>query len=122
MPLYCTAHGKALLADCELTDLKAIFGAAALQAHTSRTITSIKALAKECAVSRAQGYVLDDEEYVEGARCLAAPVRDKDGMIIAAIGISAPIARFPRERDAVFGQQVSEAARDLSAVFSADGQ
>ena len=79
-------------------------------------------LAKECAIARAQGYVLDDCEYVEGARCLAAPVRDKDGLIIAAIGISAPIARFPRERDAVFAQQVCEAASDLSAVFSADGQ
>jgi IclR family transcriptional regulator, acetate operon repressor len=122
VPLHCTAHGKALLADCELSDLKSIFGAAPLQAYTNRTITSIKALARECAISRQQGYVLDDCEYVEGARCLAAPVRDKDGLIIAAIGISAPIARFPRERDAAFAKQVCEAARDLSAVFSADGQ
>jgi IclR family acetate operon transcriptional repressor len=122
VPLYCTAHGKALLADCDLTELKTIFGSAPLQAYTNQTITSIKALARECAISRTQGYVLDDEEYVEGARCLAAPVRDKAGGIIAAIGISAPIARFPRERDAIFAKQVCEAAMDLSAVFSPDGQ
>jgi IclR family transcriptional regulator, acetate operon repressor len=122
VPLYCTAHGKALLTDCDAADLKSIFGAAPLQAHTSRTITSIKQLAKDCVMSKAQGFVIDDEEYVEGVRCLAAPVRDKDGMIIASIGISAPIARFPPERDRPAAQQVCEAAMDLSAIFSADAQ
>jgi DNA-binding IclR family transcriptional regulator len=119
-PLYCTGLGKALLMDCELADLKAMFGSAPLQAHTSRTITSIKALAKECAKSKAQGYVIDDQEYVEGVRCLAAPVRDKDRTIIASIAISAPITRFPQERDATAAQQVCEAAMDLSAIFSGD--
>jgi DNA-binding IclR family transcriptional regulator len=122
MPLYCTAHGKALLIDCEISDLKSIFGAAPLEAHTSRTITSLKQLAKDCAKCKAQGFVLDNEEYVEGVRCLAAPVRDEDGMIIASIGISAPIGRFPEERAATAAQHVCEAAMDLTAIFSADGQ
>ena len=91
-----------------------------MQSYTSQTITSIKALARDCAKSKAQGYVIDDEEYVQGVRCLAAPVRDKDGAIIASIGISAPIARFSPERDASVAQQVREVAMDLSIVFSAE--
>jgi DNA-binding IclR family transcriptional regulator len=120
VPLYCTAHGKALLADCEAPELKSIFGGGPLQPYTPSTIVSIKHLARECARVKAQGFVLDDEEYVEGVRCLAAPVRDKDGMIIAAIGISAPIARFPVDRATEAARQVCETARDLSAIFSAD--
>ncbi|HLK64096.1 MAG TPA: IclR family transcriptional regulator [Bryobacteraceae bacterium] len=120
VPLYCTAHGKALLVDCGMSELKTIFGAGTLQGHTPRTIVSLKQLTKELARSKDQGFVIDEEEYVEGVRCLAAPVRDKDGMIIASIGISAPLSRFPPERDAVTARLVCETARDLSAIFSAD--
>jgi IclR family transcriptional regulator, acetate operon repressor len=120
VPLYCTAHGKALLTDCDLSDLKSIFGAGPLQAYTPQTIVSIKQLAKDCAQSKERGFVLDDEEYVAGVRCLAAPVRDKDGIIIASIGISAPVGRFPEERDAVAARQVCEIAKELSAIFSAE--
>src|SRR5579871_6136379 len=38
VPLYCTAHGKALLVDCGMSELKTIFGAGTLQGHTPRTI------------------------------------------------------------------------------------
>jgi len=47
VPLHCTAHGKALLLDCEAADLKSIFGTGPLQSYTSRTIVSIKQLARE---------------------------------------------------------------------------
>ena len=39
---------------------------------------------------------LDESEYLEGVRCIAAPIRDRDGAVIASIGISAPAARFPQ--------------------------
>jgi DNA-binding IclR family transcriptional regulator len=120
VPLYCTAHGKALLMDCEAGELKSIFGAGPLQSYTPRTIVSIKQLARECIRSKGQGFIVDEEEYVEGVRCLAAPVRDKDGIIIASIGISAPIGRFPSERDAAAARQVCDTARELSAIFSAE--
>ncbi|HTS26065.1 MAG TPA: IclR family transcriptional regulator [Bryobacteraceae bacterium] len=119
-PLYCTAHGKALLLDCGLAELKSIFGTGPLQAYTSRTIVSLKQLVKDFARSRQSGFVVDDEEYVDAVRCLAAPVRDKDGLIIASIGISAPVSRFPPERDAVAARQVCEIAKELSVIFSAE--
>jgi len=121
MPLYCTAHGKALLVDCGIEELKAIFGEGPLEAYTPQTMVSVKQLAKSCIRSREEGFVTDDEEYVEGLRCLAAPVRDQDGAIIASIGISAPISRFPRDREPIAAQQVCQTARELSAVFSAEG-
>jgi DNA-binding IclR family transcriptional regulator len=122
VPLYCTAHGKALLADYGLTELKALLGAAALQGHTPTTIVSLKQLAKECAAIKAAGVATDEEEYIPGVRCMAAPVRDRDGMIVASIGISAPATRFPPERTATAAKQVMEVAAEINAMLSTEAE
>jgi DNA-binding IclR family transcriptional regulator len=119
VPLYCTAHGKALLADFELADLKMLFGPAAFPSHTPRTITSLDHLADVCARIKAEGYAFDDAEYQGEVRCLAAPIRDRDGILVASIGISAPVARFPVERCAIAARQVAEVAAEISAILSA---
>lgn len=113
-PLYCTAHGKALLADCGERELKAIFGTARLESYTPRTVVSIRELAKQCARLKAEGYVVDDGEYREEVRCLAAPIRDLDGVVVASIGISAPVARMPRELVAASASRVCEVARAIT--------
>lgn len=51
----------------------------------------------------------DDAEFEKEVRCLAAPIRDGDDRIIGSIGISAPTTRL-------FGEQLAEAARHVSAV------
>jgi len=119
MPLYCTAHGKALLADFGAAELKALFGSTPLQAYTERTVVSINQLANACAAIREQGFSVDDAEFQQEVRCLAAPIRDKDGAVVAAIGISAPLTRFPRERCAVCARQVMKAAKEIGTILSA---
>jgi IclR family transcriptional regulator, acetate operon repressor len=118
-PLYCTGHGKALLADFSVADLKAVFGAATLRAYTPHTIVSLSLLARACAKIKAEGFATDDEEYQEGVRCLAAPIRDKDGEVVATIGISAPLTRLPEERYTESAKHVSQAAREVTGILSA---
>src|SRR5262245_10059373 len=118
-PLYCTAHGKALLADCGVAELKAIFRSMTFQRHTANTIVAIPQLAAECAKIKAHGYAFDDGEVTGEVRCLAAPIRDKDGMVVGCIGISAPVTRFPKERLAQAAPQVCEAAQEINAILSA---
>jgi len=108
-PLYCTAHGKALLADLELSGLKAIFGSEAFELYTPQTIVSVEQLAEACATVKQEGFAHDDAEFEKEVRCLAAPIRDADGRIIASIGISAPT-------DRLLGEQWAEAARHVLAV------
>jgi IclR family transcriptional regulator, acetate operon repressor len=120
MPLYCTAHGKALLADFGLNELKALYGTTTFQQHTSRTLTSIEQLAKACAKIKAEGFAIDDVEFQEGVRCLAAPIRDKDASIVASIGISAPLTRFPRERCLLSARHVVDTANEISVILSAE--
>ncbi len=50
VPLYCTAHGKALLADADERDLRILFGSGELHRYTRNTKTSIEELSKDCAL------------------------------------------------------------------------
>src|SRR6516165_10183663 len=79
VPLYCTSHGKALLSDFDEKDLAALFGAAPLKAYTRNTVLSIGGLAKQCEEIKVRGYATDESEYLEGVRCIAAPIRDREG-------------------------------------------
>ena len=110
VPLYCTAHGKAMLADLGKTELRALFGRAPLRAYTKQTIVSLDKLAKACTEIQAQGFATDDGEYTEGTRCVAAPIRGEDGDIVGSIGISAPALRFAEEQCHACGEQVRKIA------------
>lgn len=120
VPLYCTAHGKALLADYDSTALRALFGSGTLQGYTSSTLVSLKSLARECAAIQASGIAIDEGEYIPDVRCMAAPVRDRDGMVVASIGISAPLSRFPESRTATAARQVRQVASEINALLSTE--
>ena len=118
VPLYCTAHGKALLADLELPELKSLLGSAPLKGYTRQTVRTVAQLADTCVEIRARGYASDDGEFQEGVRCVAAPIRAHSGAVIGSIGISAPVLRFPKERYAECGEQVREVAEEITASLS----
>ena len=119
VPLYCTSHGKALLADFEERELAQLFGGRQLKPFTKNTIQDVRALAAECRQIRANGFATDESEYLDGVRCVAAPIRDRDGAVIASIGISAPASRLSREREKeCAGTVVSAAAQIREMVES----
>jgi len=122
VPLYCTAHGKALLADFTLDQLRALFGAGRLSAYTARTVVSLDDLAGDCAETRSRGFAMDDGEFHEGLRCAAAPIRDRLGVVIASIGISAPAIRFPDHLCRTRSEQVIKAAREVEHTLGGTGE
>jgi DNA-binding IclR family transcriptional regulator len=117
MPLHCTAHGKALLADFGLAELKALYGTTPLERYTARTNVSLPELARACSRVRAQGFSADDGEYLEDVRCVAAPVRDRGGLVIGSIGVSAPATRMSDGRDSVLAQHVRDTAEHINALL-----
>jgi IclR family acetate operon transcriptional repressor len=119
VPLYATAHGKALLVDFDFQELETALGSSPLHAYTRRTITDVGELARVCARIDRRGFATDDGEFLEGLRCVAAPIRDQDGIVIASIGISAPQSRFPRALYSVRGKEVTEIARAVGASITA---
>jgi DNA-binding IclR family transcriptional regulator len=122
VPLYCTAHGKALLADTDEQELKALLGPGPLRKYTKNTITSIPVLAKDCALIKKRGYATDEAEFREELRCMAAPIRVENGLIVGSIGISAPTSRFVKERYRSYAEQVCKVAADIGLALSGGEQ
>lgn len=108
-PVHCTATGKALYADATADDLDRVLPEQ-LPRHTIRTITSRRALLTALAEVRQQGYAVDDEEYNVDVRCVAAPIYDARGRIVASIGFSGPGNRMTVELLPEAGALVREAA------------
>jgi IclR family KDG regulon transcriptional repressor len=81
---------------------------------TANTITNLLALKEELTRTRERGYALDEEESTVGLGCVAAPVYDAGGQIVAGISISVPLSRFPSERNEELLALVLEGAKTLS--------
>ena len=117
VPLYCTAHGKALLADTDERELRNLFGSGALHRYTRNTKTSIEELSKDCALIQKQGFATDEAEYKEDLRCVAAPIRI-DNVIVGSIGVSAPQARFSKERRRLAAKHACQVAQSIGLLLS----
>jgi IclR family transcriptional regulator, KDG regulon repressor len=97
-PVNSTALGKAILGAMAEADAVALLRQAGMKSQTKNTITSSAAMRQELKAIRSRGYAIDDEENEEGARCVAAAVRDHLGNPVAAISVSGPAMRVSRNR------------------------
>jgi DNA-binding IclR family transcriptional regulator len=97
LPAHATGLGKVLLAALDPEELDRRLSGVTLARFTDRTITDRTALLRELKRVRAKGFGYDNEEYVIGCRCVAAPVRDAIGHVVAAMSVSVPTPRFNQE-------------------------
>ena len=106
-PLHCTALGKVFLA---------FEGGPLPRRLTAYTVhTSVSENTLQASVERivASGYATDDEEFAVGIRCVAAPLRDATGEVVAAIGLSGPAARIPSDKLDELGSLVTRVAQQF---------
>lgn len=118
-PLYCTAIGKALLAHADEDTVERCLRGP-LTPRTPNTITDPERIREELRLTRERGHSIDDVENEDGVRCVAAPVRDQTGRVVAAISVSAPAYRFSLEDLPGVARLVREAAATLSARMGYD--
>lgn len=90
---HCTSVGKAILAFLDQSAVRRILEEHGLKRYTKTTITSYAVLFKQFKEIRERGYAVDNGEFIEGVRCMAAPVFDSRGKPVAAIGVSGPAVR-----------------------------
>ena len=98
VPFHCSALGKVLLA----------FGAAEippgrLERRTAKTISTRSELVTELEQVKRRGFAVIRDELEEGLTAIAAPLRDVDGQVIAAISITGPTARITNARTPALG-------------------
>ena len=117
-----TAIGQATLAWLDRDTQIRLLEARPREQRTATTLTALDALLLRLERVRAQGFALSDQENVSGVRVLAAPVRDADGVAIAALSVATPapalsLAAFKAAARA----PVIAAAASLSRALQAGG-
>ena len=110
-PAHCTALGKAILAFLPEQRTKAILGHDPLVKRTANTITQPSRLLDQLSAVRHQRVALDLEENVMGISCVAAPIFDPGGRVIAAFSVSGPSRRIHDKLDALKSDVRAAASR-----------
>ena len=121
-PLHCTALGKVLLAYLSIEERKKILGGKVLPRLTENTITDKEELEKELDKVREQGFALDREENEKDVRCIAAPIRDYQGEVIAALSISSPIFRIDKNAQNNLKKALIETSEKISKRLGYNGK
>jgi IclR family transcriptional regulator, pca regulon regulatory protein len=89
LPSYCSANGRALLSELPEPKIKAFLQKAELQKLTPHTKTNVAEIIKELRTVRSEGYAINDQEVELGLRSIALPVRNRHGLIICSVSMSA---------------------------------
>ncbi len=116
VPAYCTAAGRALLADHDPDALRALLGGVELVAYGPNTVRTLDDLRARVEDVHARGYAISDEELEPGLSAVAAPVRRFDGRSVAALNVSGPRFRFGPRLDQAAAEVVL-AADDLARAL-----
>jgi DNA-binding IclR family transcriptional regulator len=122
LPLHCTGSGKVLLASLPVAECCALVSRLRLNAVTARTLTDPAALLEHIAAVRAQGYAVDDQELEDDLVCVAAPIRDHTGAVVASLSVSGHRSRVAGTRRACVVDCVRAAADRISAALGARPQ
>lgn len=118
LPAHCTAVGKMLVSGLSASEFAHRFPPdTALPAMTANSITSTTALAAAADEVRARGLAYDDCESNESVACVAAPVRDRTGGMIAAMSISVPTVRWTDAMARQWAVMVTDGAAHLSGLL-----
>ena len=92
-PLHLTSLGKLFLAADGPQKVRDYAKRTGLPGKTPKSLTSLQSLEKELDKVRRHGIAYDDEEAELGLKCVAAPIHDEDGAVVAALSVSAPADR-----------------------------
>jgi DNA-binding IclR family transcriptional regulator len=113
-PAYCTALGKAMMAELPEAEVDVILAGCEMRARTPNTITSPTVLKEELRMIHSRGYSIDDEENDEGARCVGVAVRNQRGAPVAGMSVSGPASRVTKSKVPEIAEILMHAAHAFS--------
>lgn len=111
---HCIASGKMLLAYLPQDELDDILKDKGLPRYTNNTITNVEDFKKHLTQIREEGIAYDFGEYEPLVNCVAAPVKNHLGQIIAAVSISGPASRLGSDRLGEISSEVKNTVRTIS--------
>lgn len=113
-PVFCTALGKVLLAALPDEEVLAVLKQLNLQAFTPTTLTDPQLILTEIRSVRTLGYALDRQEHELGVFCVAAPIHDYRGQVIAAVSTAGSRQDFLTDPDSDMIRWLRDAAAAIS--------
>ncbi len=113
-PFHCTGLGKAIAAFRPVQEVKGWATRHGLSPKTARTLTEWPDLEAELGRVREQGYAFDEIEHEENVRCVAAPIRDYRGLVIAGISVTGRADEFTPALAQAATLEVVAVAREIS--------
>ncbi len=116
-PLFSTALGKCLLSHLLEEQVDAILQKYPIQHLTDHTVRDSAAFKRELGRVREHGFAVDNGEDSSGARCVAAPIFNAAGEVVAAISISGPAGRINHKRDGELAQSLMDTCRRISTTL-----
>lgn len=117
IPLYCTAIGKIFLSEMKESELASYFAGNALKPFTPHSITTADALKEQLQQIRRRGWSIDDQEHEENVMCIASPIRDYSGAVVAALSVSWPLFRFNQDSFDRTVEEIKETCGKISAIM-----
>ncbi len=114
MPAHSTGLGKALLAHLDESQWSVYVNRKGLPRFTPNTISEPLSFYRHLREIRERGYAVDNCENEEGIRCVAVPVRDHTGKIVAAISVSGWILTMTPDRDEKLAVLAKQTAQSIS--------
>ena len=124
IPLYCTAIGKIFLSWMSDEDRNRYLDTHELKPFTPHSLKTREDLERNLEEIRRSGWAMDNEEHEENIKCIAAPVRDYTGAVVAAVSVSWPIFRFNENSIQYYASTIKAAADEISSIlgYAEDGQ
>jgi DNA-binding IclR family transcriptional regulator len=117
LPAHVTAVGKVLLAQLSDVELERLYVHYDFPARTPNSLSHMATLKEQVEFVRRYGYANDREESSIGVNCVAAPVRDHTGEVVAAMSIGAPNQRMTEARRQELALLVQQYANSLSRTL-----
>lgn len=118
-PWHATSLGKAILAALSLSERREILDSITFDRFTPNTKVDPGSLEREIEGCRQLGYAVDDEEVIEGLRCVGVAVRDHSGTVQYGLSVSGPKSRMTYSHIQEIGAALIASAADLAARLGA---
>jgi IclR family KDG regulon transcriptional repressor len=114
LPIHTTAIGKILVAPLSDAEVLKILEVRGMEKKTRKSITNPQKFLAELQKVREFGYAIDDEENSDNVRCVAAPVYDANGKVIASLGTSTIIMQLDKALLPKIVEMVKDSAKKVS--------
>jgi IclR family transcriptional regulator, acetate operon repressor len=120
VPLHCTSMGKLFLSLMPAAKRALMLRSIPLYRYTENTFTNVGRLEEELEKIHAAGVSVDDQEFLAGVVCVAVPVLGPRKQPVAALAISAPLARMTLQQGITHIPLLQSAAKQLAATIDDD--